>query len=98
MPAPTFVRECAHPIRTPSLESGGGRRAISIKGGRYRTGSRTPVGFTALDATPVFPPYNDHTNHNGQLDFMNPHAERGAANAAPAAPSSRTESQYSDSE
>ena len=66
------------------------RRAISIKGGKYRTGSRTPVGFTALDATPVFPPYNDHTNHNGQLDFMNPHAERGAANAAPAAPSSCT--------
>ena len=95
MPAPTFVRECAHPIRTPSLGNGG---EPSIKGGKYRTGSRTPVGFTVLDAIPVFPPTNDvtndvtndHTNHNGQLDFMNPNAERGAANAALAAPSSRT--------
>ena len=52
------------------------------------------MGFTVLDAIPVFPPTNDvtndHTNHNGQLDFMNPNAERGAANAALAAPSSRT--------
>jgi hypothetical protein len=31
---------------------------------------------------------NNYTN--GQLDFMNPNAERGAANAALAAPSSRT--------
>ena len=70
------------------------RRAISIKGGKYRTGSRTPVGFTVLDATPVSAPTNDytndHTNHNGQFDFMDQNAERGAANAALAAQSSRT--------
>ena len=41
-----------------------------------------------MDAIPVSPPTNNYTN--GQLDFMNPNAERGAANAALAAPSSRT--------
>jgi hypothetical protein len=49
---------------------------------------------SVLDATPVFPPTNDytndHTNHNGQFDFMDQNAERGAANAALAARSSRT--------
>ena len=72
----------------PNAKSRKRRRAISIKGGKYRTGSRTPVGFTVLDAIPVSPPTNNYTN--GQLDFMNPNAERGAANAALAAPSSRT--------
>ena len=56
----------------PNAKSRKRRRAISIKGGKDRTGSRTPVGFTVLNATPVFPPTNDytndHTNHNGQLD------------------------------
>ena len=78
----------------PNAKSRKQRRAISIKGGKYRTGSRTPVGFTVLDATPVFPPTNDytndHTNHNGQFDFMDQNAERGAANVALAARSSRT--------
>ena len=98
MPAPTFVRECAHPIRTPSLGNGGEPSPISIKGGKYRTGSQTPVGFTVLDATPVSAPTNDYTNdhtnnvtnHNGQFDFMDQNAELGAASAALAARSSRT--------
>ena len=78
----------------PNKESRKRRRAISIKGGKYRTGSRTPVGFTVLDATPVSAPTNDytndHTNHNGQFDFMDQNAELGAASAALAARSSRT--------
>jgi hypothetical protein len=44
----------------PDKESRKRRRAISIKGGKCRTGSRTPVGFTVLDATPISAPTNDY--------------------------------------
>ncbi len=58
------------------------RRAISVKGGAYRTSARTPDHFTVLDATPIANPYtNNHTN-NAMQDFMNPHAVPAAANAA----------------
>jgi hypothetical protein len=64
------------------------RRAISIKGGKCRTGARTPVGFTVLDATIISAPTNNNTNYNGQVDFMTPHAERAVANATIAEPRS----------
>ena len=59
------------------------RRAISVKGGAYRTSTRTvtPVNFTVLDATIISSaPNNTHTN-NGLQDFMNPAAVPAAANA-----------------
>jgi hypothetical protein len=48
------------------------------------------VGFTALDATPVFPLYTNNNTNNGQLDFMTPHAVRAVANATVAEPCTRT--------
>jgi hypothetical protein len=72
-------------VRSPHpLKESRKRRAISIKGGRCRTGSRTPVGFTVLDATIISAPTNNNTNHNGRFDFMTQNAERGAATAASA--------------
>ena len=81
------------------------QRAISVKGGAYRTSARTPEHFTVLDATPIANPHtnntvldatpiaNPYTNNNTnitQLDFMNPDAAPAAANAAIAEPSART--------
>ena len=48
-----LTRVCSpHPYAKPRKR----RRAISVKGGGYRTGSRTPVTFTVLDAIPVSNP------------------------------------------
>ena len=72
-------------VRSPHpLKESRKRRAISIKSGKCRTGSRTPVGFTVLDATIVSAPTNNNTNPNDRLDFMTQDAERGAATAASA--------------
>ena len=63
------------------------RRAISVKGGAYRTSARTPDHFTTVfDATiissaPNNTNNNDHTN-NAIEDFMDPHAVPAAANPA----------------
>ncbi len=66
------------------------QRAISVKGGAYRTSARTPDHFTVLDATPIANPYtNNHTN-NAQLDFMDPYAAPAVANATIAEPRART--------
>ena len=71
------------------------RRAISVKGGGYRTGSRTPVTFTVLDAIPVSNPYTNNNTNNAQLDFMNSHAVPAVANATIAEPCARTEYKHS---
>jgi hypothetical protein len=83
-----FTRVCSpHPDAKPRKR----RRAISIKGGGYRTGSRTPVGFTVLDAIPVSNPYTNNNTNKAQLDFMNPHAVHAVANATIAEPCTRTQ-------
>ena len=66
------------------------QRAISVKGGAYRTSARTPDHFTVLDAISIANPYTNNNNNNLQLDFMNPDAAPAAANAAIAEPSART--------
>ena len=71
------------------------RRAISVKGGAYRTSARTPDHFTTVfDATIISSaPNNTNTNYhtnNAMQDLMNPHAAAAAANAAIAEPSART--------
>jgi hypothetical protein len=71
------------------------RRAISVKGGAYRTSARTPDHFTTVfDATIISSaPNNTNTNYhtnNAMQDLMNPHAAPAAANAAIAEPSART--------
>jgi hypothetical protein len=63
---------------------------ISVKGGGYRTGSRTPVTFTVLDAIPVSNPYKNNNTNNAQLDFMDPYAAPAVANATIAEPRART--------
>ena len=72
------------------------RRAISVKGGAYRTSTRTvtPVNFTVLDATIISSaPNNTNTNYhtnNAMQDLMNPHAVPAAANTAIAQPGTCT--------
>ena len=71
------------------------RRAISVKGGAYRTSARTPDHFTTvLDATILSSaPNNTNTNYhtnNAMQDLMNPHAAPAVANATIAEPSART--------
>ena len=71
------------------------QRAISVKGGAYRTSARTPDHFTTVfDATIISSaPNNTNTNYhtnNAMQDLMNPHAAPAAANAAIAEPSART--------
>ncbi len=66
------------------------QRAISVKGGAYRTSARTPDHFTVLDATPIANPYTNNNNNNLQLDFMNPDAAPAVANATIAEPRART--------
>ena len=71
------------------------RRAISVKGGAYRTSARTPDHFTTVfDATIISSaPNNTNTNYhtnNAMQDLMNPHAAPAVANATTAEPSART--------
>jgi hypothetical protein len=71
------------------------RRAISVKGGAYRTSARTPDHFTTvLDATILSSaPNNTNTNYhtnNAMQDLMNPHAAPAVANATIAEPRART--------
>ena len=72
------------------------RRAISVKGGAYRTSTRTvtPVNFTVLDAAIISSaPNNTNTNYhtnNAMQDLMNPHAAPAVANATIAEPRART--------
>jgi hypothetical protein len=71
------------------------RRAISVKGGAYRTSARTPDHFTTvLDATIISSaPNNTNTNYhtnNAMQDLMNPHAAPAVANATIAEPRART--------
>ena len=58
------------------------QRAISVKGGAYRTSARTPDHFTVVDATLIANPYTNNNNNNAMQDFMNPHAVPAAANPA----------------
>ena len=68
------------------------QRAISVKGGAYRTSARTvtPDHFTVLDATLIANPYTNNNTNILQLDFMNPDAAPAVANATIAEPSART--------
>ena len=66
------------------------RRAISVKGGAYRTSARTPDHFTVLDATSIANPYTNNNTNIPQLDFMNPDAAPAVANATIAEPRART--------
>ena len=67
------------------------QRAISVKGGAYRTSARTPVNFTVLDAVPVSNPYTPNNTNNAQLNFMDPYAAPAVANATTAEPRARTD-------
>jgi len=59
------------------------RRAISVKGGAYRTSARTPDHFTTvLDATIISSEPNNTNTNNAMQDLMNPHAAPAAANPA----------------